>query len=131
MASKSPTRKTNKTFSFATLKAEARRGKTTEFTPFVMNVPEGDDIVIAPMDSERYVDFMDLLDPTGSIRYRDYRQALRIMCDDAYEQVWELLRHEGHEVMAEVVTAIAKHLTTPVERDAAALPGGTEAFSNS
>ncbi len=123
----SKTRKTNKVFKFSVIEAEALGGNSTVFTAFEMEIPDGENIVIEPMDTERTMELLELLDGNGAIQVRDYRRALAAMCGDQYPRVWDLVRKRSTDVMGELVMTIAKHLTTPVTRAAVELPGGTEA----
>lgn len=123
----SKTRKTNKVFKFAVIEAEALKGNSTVFTAFEMEISDGENIVIEPLDTERTMELMELLDERGGIRVRDYRRALAAMCGEQYPRVWDLVRKGSTDVMGELVMTIAKHLTTPVDRAAVELPGGTEA----
>jgi len=125
----SKTRKTNKVFKFADLQAEALSNNSTVFTAFEMEIPDGENIVVEPLDTERTMELMELLDELGGIRVRDYRRALAAMCGDQYPRVWELVRKGSTDVMGELVMTIARHLTTPVDRAAVELPGGTGALS--
>lgn len=69
-------------------------------TQFVLNVPEGESIVIDPPDT----DTLFLIDEAVTAR-----ETLKLLCGEQWDRVYELIRHRDPAVTSKLVGDVRKH----------------------
>lgn len=94
--------------------------KETKPDPFILVDDDGNDIVIPVPDTEVMLDL-------SEVPQNELRRILRTMCQDQYEAVYELVRHEPFEVLNELVYDMLTHFGYDPSQT---VPGGTGASSS-
>lgn len=94
--------------------------KETKPEPFILVDDDGNDIVIPVPDTEVMLDL-------SEVPQNELRRILRTMCQDQYEAVYELVRHEPFDVLNELVYDMLTHFGYDPSQT---VPGGTGASSS-
>jgi hypothetical protein len=98
-----------KTYKFNRYKTEAKAD------PFVLELDDNLTISIPPPDGDTVLEIEES---------RSSRRTLELLCDEHYEQVYDLIRHEPASVLNALVADMVDHFGLM-----AAPPGGTRASS--
>lgn len=113
---------------FARLKAEAGKEQAT-VEPYVIDDVEPPIVITAPTETERQLGIAELFGSEGEFEVKDARRILELVCGDAFEQVWELVRREHVSVMLALITDMGQHFQAAISGGAGDFPGGSEASS--
>lgn len=115
---------------FARLKAEAEEDRSEPLEPYVLDDVDPPIIIEAPDDSERQLALAELFDSQGGFEVRDARRILQLVCGDAFDRVWELVRHEHISVLVKLIDDMGSHFAKQSQLDGAQeFPGGSVASS--
>lgn len=115
------------TGTFARLRAEAAKGQPAA-EPYVIDDVTPPIVIEAPATTEQQIGLSQLFTSEGDFELRDARRILELICGDAFEAVWELLRKEHISVLTQFIAELAEHFGASIS-EAADFPGGSEASS--
>ncbi len=96
-------------FNYFELKAEADKESRGNF---ILNMPEGDPIVVTPFSVEKTLD----ADPTGDL----HDQMKYAMGDEQWERLYELIKGEDFGVLEKIAKSFSDHFFGDDEN----VPGG-------
>jgi hypothetical protein len=118
---------------FARLKAEAAADRPA-VEPYVIDDVEPPIVIHPPDDAESQLAAADLFNSDGSFQMKDARRVVQLLCGDAYERVWELVRREHVSVLLALIDDMGRHFEAQAEaasvEAARDFPGGSGASSS-
>lgn len=115
---------------FARLKAEAEKGRPP-VEPYVIDDVDPPIVIAPPGDAESQFAFADLFAEDGSFAMKDVHRVLQLICGDAFDRVWQLVRKEHISVTLALIDDMGRHFQDQVPAaEVADFPGGTAASSS-
>ena len=106
------------------LKAEATKDYT-EKEPYLFDAVEPPIEIKAPDTIEQTLAFASLLDNTGSVSERDFKDLLATICGDAFPKVWAVLKREPNVVLMPFIQELNDHFAElpAADDEVAEVPG--------
>jgi hypothetical protein len=127
------TKKKQKTYKFAQLRAEAdKRSAEREpqrvIPPFVLDDISPPIVITAPDTLERQLVIAEMIGPEGHFQAGQALPLLRALCGEAaFPRVWALIKNDKNaDTAIRFVQTLIAHFYEAIEGEAAELPGGSE-----
>ena len=109
---------------WAALRDQAR-AQHKPIAPYEFDGTEPPTLITAPDTIERATALAELVDSDGRFEYNSIKRLFAVVCGDAFERVWEVVKGEPVELLLMLINDINEHFGNIVPGDEGAdLPGG-------
>ena len=117
---------------FARLKAKAAEQRP-DIEPYVIDDVDPPIAIYPPEDADTQLEIAELFGSDGRFLIKDARRVLKLICGDAFDDVWELVGKEHITVLLSLIAEMGDHFqaqAAPAEDvDEEDFPGGSPASS--
>lgn len=106
-----------------TLRDEARAKRGT-VEPYMFDGTEPPTPIMSPTTVDQVTAVAEIMDGNGDFDVTHMRRLFQIVCGDAFDAIWQVVKDEPFEVLFLLVNDMNEHFYAAPGEEAADLPGG-------